>query len=293
MLHVRAYVCGLSSPSYRNSTKIRYLYYYFAIHELNLQRRFGKNLHFYHRYIDDALAIWRSSDDPLEDLHQWNEFKLAMDQFGSLTWVVEDRSDTVDFMDLTISIEDKRLVTKIFEKKENPYLYLSPSSAHTPGIIKGTIIGMIFRYFALTTYPSDFYHQVENFFHRLVAVGYRPGYLKVLFKEATHRAPFINAKRLLKEPKPTIEDTCFLHVPFHPKNPTRQQLQQYFLQIMIHHKERGTNPLPKIRNNLGWPIKIDRMIVCQHRARNLKDILFPRKFEKRPGPPISHLIPMD
>jgi hypothetical protein len=268
---------------------------YYAIHELYLLRRFGRYLHFYRRYIDDALAIWRSSDNPTEDANQWNEFKLAMDQFGSLTWKVEDRNDIVDFMDLTITIEhnNKRLITKIFEKKENPYLYLSPSSAHTPGIIKGTITGMIFRYYALTTYPTDFYHQVELFFHRLVARGYRPGYLRILFEEALKRAPLINAKRLLKEPKPPIEDTCFLHIPFHPKNPSRQQLQQTFLQIMIHHKERGTNPLPKISNNLGWPIKIKRMIVCQHRARNLKDILFPRKFEKRPGPPISHLIPVE
>ena len=178
----------------------------------------------------------------------------------------------------------------IFEKKENPYLYLPPSSAHTTGIIKGIIIGMIFRYYALTTYPTDFYRQTEYFFHRLVARGYRPGYLRILFEEAINRAPFINAKRQRKEPKPSIEDTCFLHVPFHPKNPTRQQLQQSFLKIMIHHKERGTNPLPEIKNPLGWPIKINRMIVCQHRARNLKDCLFPRKFDKRPGPTVSQTM---
>jgi hypothetical protein len=174
-----------------------------------------------------------------------------MDQFGTLTWKVEDRTDTVDFMDLIISIEhsNKRLITKIFEKKENPYLYLSPSSTHTPGMIKGTIIGTTFRYYALTTYPIDLYRLVEYFFHRLVARGYRPGYLRILFEEAIHRAPLINAKRLLKETKPQIEDTYFLHVPFHPKNPTRQQLQQTFLKIMINHTERGTNPYPRLRTN--------------------------------------------
>ena len=100
-----------------------------------------------------------------------------MDQFGSLTWKVEDQSDTANFIDLTITIEhsNKQLITKIFEGKENPYLYLSPSSAHTPCIIKGTITSMIFWYFALTTYLIDFYLQVEYFFHCLIAVGYRPG----------------------------------------------------------------------------------------------------------------------
>jgi hypothetical protein len=107
---------------------------YYAIDELYLLKRFDLFLHFYRRYIDDTIAIWRSSDNPLEDMQQWNEFKSAMDQFGTLTWKVEDLSDSVDFMDLTISIEhvNRRLITKIFGKKENPYLYLSPSSAPPP-----------------------------------------------------------------------------------------------------------------------------------------------------------------
>jgi hypothetical protein len=116
---------------------------YYAIHELYLLRRFGRYLHFYRRYIDDALAIWHSSDNPTEDAHQWNEFKLAMDQFGSLTWKVEDRNDTVDFMDLTITIEhnNKRLITRIFETKENPYLYLSLSSTISrAGNRKGVVL---------------------------------------------------------------------------------------------------------------------------------------------------------
>ena len=63
-------------------------------------------------------------------------------------------------MDITISIENTRLVTKIYEKPENPYMYLPSSSCHTFGIIKGTVIkgtviGMIYRYYVLTTYRTD------------------------------------------------------------------------------------------------------------------------------------------
>jgi len=87
-----------------------------------------------------------SSPCPIENAYYLKEFAKAMYDFGILSWKVEPPSDSVDFMDLTISIEQSRLVTKIFKKKENPYLYLPPSTAHTTRIIKGTIIGMVYRY---------------------------------------------------------------------------------------------------------------------------------------------------
>ena len=129
-----------------------------------------------------------------------------MYSFGILTWKVEDRSDSVDFMDITISIENTRLVTKIYEKPENPYLYLPAASCHTAGIVKGTVIGMIYRYYTLTTYQTDYIAQVEIFFHRLCCRGYRPIFLRPIFEEALRRAPLINAKRNKDKPKESNED---------------------------------------------------------------------------------------
>ena len=65
---------------------------YYAIHELYLTHKFGKFLKFYRRYIDDALAIWKSSPDKEEDTLQWDLFQAAMDDFGKLTWKVEPLS---------------------------------------------------------------------------------------------------------------------------------------------------------------------------------------------------------
>ena len=263
---------------------------YYAIHEFKLLRQFQKFLFFYRRYIDDALVIWRSSPCPIENAYYLQEFARVMDDFGMLTWKVEPPSDSVDFMDLTISIEQSRLVTKIFEKKENPYLYLPPSTAHTTGIIKGTIIGMVYRYYALITYQSDFNRQVENFFHRLVNRGYRSGYLRPIFMDAIKRAPLIDAKRKRNEPKPSLDHTCLLHIPFHPSDPPRTHLQNIFKTTMLPQDHTEHIPLPDIINHKGRRLKIDRLIICYHRQRNIKDCLFPRKFAKRPGPPVSSYI---
>ena len=265
---------------------------YYSVHELDLLHRFGKFLKFYRRYIDDAFIVWRASPDSLEDSQQWTLFKTSAMNFGLLTWKVEARSKIVNFLDLTISIENERLVTKIFEKPQNLYLYLPSSSCHTPGILKGTIIGMIYRYFALITYESDFILQVELFFHRLCNRGYRPALLKPLFEEAITRAPTILANR--RRPKPEYDPTvsqkiCAVHVPYHPLHPTGNEIQAIFRASMLNTKH--ITPLPKIQCRLSWSkLGINQLRIVNHRARNIKDHLFPRKFAKLPGDPVSSYI---
>ena len=119
-----------------------YAMIYYAIHDFDLLRSFKRFLFFYRRSIDDAL--WQSSSCPYKNAYYLKEFSKAMDGFGILTWKVEPPSTSVDFMDLTISIEQSHFVTKIFEKNQNPYLYLPPSTAHTTGIIKGATIIVFF-----------------------------------------------------------------------------------------------------------------------------------------------------
>ena len=261
---------------------------YYAIHEIELTQKFGRFLKFYRRYIDDAIAIWQSSPDEGEDILQWELFKTAMDNFGSLTWKVESRSTAVNFMDLSISIKNNRLVTKIYEKPENLYLYLPSASCHTPGIIKGTVIGMIYRYYVLISSQSDYIAQIETFFHRLCNRGYRPGYLKPIFEEAITRAPLINASRNTPKAPVQYHTICPIHVPYHPLHPTGKQIQAIFREIMLQQKHIG--PLPEICNLNAYYTGISKLRIINHRARNLKDCLFPRKFAKRPGKPVSSYI---
>ena len=47
-----------------------------------------------------------------------------MNAFHGLTWEFTSRSSSVDFMDLTISIDDGKIHTTLFEKAMNLYLHL-------------------------------------------------------------------------------------------------------------------------------------------------------------------------
>ena len=100
---------------------------------------------------------------------------------------ISDRSKAVNFLDLSISITSNGFTTNLFEKPENLYLYISPASAHPPGVFKGTIIGMIFRFHRLISCRNEFIHQTKKFFYRLMNRGYTATILKPLVQEAFDR----------------------------------------------------------------------------------------------------------
>jgi hypothetical protein len=89
---------------------------YFGIHELDIAPLFANSLVAYFRYIDDCIGIWLHHPDPIVDLQQWTAFQAMMNAYCKLTWVFTPFAKCVDFMDLTISITETGIHTRIFEK---------------------------------------------------------------------------------------------------------------------------------------------------------------------------------
>lgn len=121
---------------------------YYAAHEEFLIKKYPEIL-FYRRYIDDVFGIWspKSVDDDL----RWSSFTKDLNLCGKLRWEASERSTTINFLDLVITIEENlKLSTRIYEKVDNLYLYLPANSAHSPGNLKGLIYGMVFRTLYLT-----------------------------------------------------------------------------------------------------------------------------------------------
>ena len=67
-----------------------------------------------------------------------------------------ERSKTIDFMDMTISInKSNNIETTLFEKRLNQHLYILPHSAHLPGLLPGIVYGTLFRIFTLCSDNKD------------------------------------------------------------------------------------------------------------------------------------------
>ena len=125
---------------------------------------------------------------------------------------------------------------------------------------------------------------------RFIARGCHPSHLKPVFALALERAPLIGSRLRsgTSTQDPTTTTSCPLHVPFHPLNPTSSDVQSTFKSVMLHHNEIG--PLSQICNANGSALGINQLLIVNHQARNLKDCLFPQKFNKRPGNPASSYL---
>ena len=73
------------------------------------------------RYIDDLFAIilWRENDG-FKNL-EWSNFKEDMDDFGILRWEVNEPTDIVDHLDITLELKNQQITTKTYQKPINLY----------------------------------------------------------------------------------------------------------------------------------------------------------------------------
>ena len=102
--------------------------------------RFVHKLQLYRRFIDNVLCIWLVGPNPVEDCQQWTSFVELMQDYYGLEWILEERSKKVLYMDMTILIHKDRIITSLYEKTMNLYLYILPHAAHPPGSVNHTSV---------------------------------------------------------------------------------------------------------------------------------------------------------
>jgi hypothetical protein len=85
-----------------------------------------------------------------------------------------------------------------------------------------------------------------------------------------------------------LRQQCYIHLTYHPLDPPHCYIQQLARECLLQPK--GEPTLHNLRNNNNIPIGIDHLIVAYHRAPNIQDHLFHRKFNQHPGPAASTLI---
>jgi hypothetical protein len=81
---------------------------------------------------DDCHGVWLHHPDPATDFENWNTFQAAMNSYGKLTWEFTPLAQHVNFMDLTLSITETGIRTRIFEKKTEPVLIHSAAFSTCP-----------------------------------------------------------------------------------------------------------------------------------------------------------------
>ncbi|KAL7547674.1 hypothetical protein ACHAWF_010952 [Thalassiosira exigua] len=125
------------------------------------------NFFIFIRYIDDVFGIWIQTQLGFD----FSDLKKSMNK-GFVEWEFTKLSKLVDFLDMTITINDesesKSIATTLFEKKIALYLFIMPISAHPPGITAGHITGKVLRIHRLCSEEKDVTERVCTFFCRLM-----------------------------------------------------------------------------------------------------------------------------
>ena len=76
-------------------------------------------------------------------------------------------------MDMTISIREDQIVTSLYEKSMNLYLYTPPHSAHPPGVLTGLVSGNILWIHSLCSEQDNIDLRMKEFYVRLLIRGYQ------------------------------------------------------------------------------------------------------------------------
>ena len=258
---------------------------FFAIHENRVLPKYPNNILIHKRYIDDIFGIWVPSEDTVSDDEKWTNFKREIDDYHGLKWIFSPRCKRVDFLDITISLDDNmKLTTTLFEKLLNLYLYIPPHSAHPPGVLTGLVIGNCHRILTLCSDEADKTFHLRRFFQRLKARGYTSATLLPLF----HRAHLL-AHHPPVTPPPSDDDNLkkriFFHIEYHPDSLKSHEIQEIWLQTVM--QPSSAPHLSLVHSFHDFEVEIRQMTVAYSRARNLGNLLSSRNLHLSNGPPVS------
>jgi hypothetical protein len=161
---------------------------FYALCESIFLPQFQDNLALYQRFIDDVLGLWLIIDPATNDA-TWTAFCAAMNNMNfELEWIVSPPSQSVDYMDLSLSIKNARITTTLYEKPSNHHLYIPPHSCHPPGLLGGMVFGMVNRLYTLVSDEASIKTSIIASFRHLQRRGYQPRDLHPLFQSAIKRA---------------------------------------------------------------------------------------------------------
>ena len=149
---------------------------FLASHEAHLMSVVTPPL-LYVRFLDDILVVQKLGEaepdhllwDGLHTMHP--DIKLTRESSPSM----------VDFLDLQIYRQGKRLLHRVHQKALNKYLYISPRSCHPRHVIEGFVRTELIRYARNSSTELDFIKICHAFSNRLRERGFHPTFLKHLF----------------------------------------------------------------------------------------------------------------
>ena len=179
-----------------------------------------------------------------------------------------------------LRIYSSQTYLSLLPEKENLYLYITPHSAHPPGILKSLVYGLLRKYKIQNTYKEDFTEMVSKLFSRLLARGYNPNTLARLFKNALDSLTVNSNGNILRptqeKKKGTHNDTLFFKTKYNQSSLPRSLIQSAF-QDTCNISLSDQSFVDNDETDRQDVLKNVKLTIAFSREKNLRDILIPSK----------------
>lgn len=222
------------------------------------------------RFIDDIFGIWIFHEGRNDaTCPVWNEFKTDLNSYGRLRWNVTKPSTHAVFLDLNLNIVGNRIRTSTYQKPMNLYLYIPGSSAHTLGMIKGTIYGQLLRYYEHNSEYSDYINYACLLYKRLLYRGHRQRIIKPIFLEA-HKSILARSRTTQPDSADDNEEKkhLYLHFTYHPEDVPRKTIRKLYNKHIRDFEEE---------------LILDGSIIAYSRPTNLGELTSQAKLHEKQG----------
>ena len=169
-----------------------------GLHELEFFPIWKNFLVLLKRFIDDGFGIWlppaEFSDREAEA--EWVEFQADVNNDNRLEWKFEEKSNSVVFLDLGLTINKNGSIKKttLYQNPMALNLFIPPNSMHPPGVLYPHICGNVLRISRLNSDEKDRVEDTIQFIRKFKLRGHHLDSLKPLFLKAIENAKSSVAK---------------------------------------------------------------------------------------------------
>ena len=240
--------------------------------------KYKQNILLYKRFIDDIFLVWKNNPN---DPSAFKSFKQDLNDQCKLNWETEKLTKSVNFLDLTITWKKNKFITRTYQKAMNLFLYIPEHSAHPPGLTKSLITGLLETYYRQNSQKEDFIYTSNLLYKRLLARGHKAKNIKLIFDSAAsniHNKLHGIEKHTIKT-STKFNERLFFHIPFHPKDVSRQQIRDMYENTCEnpHIKGESFKSSTTIR---GDKLRVNQLTIAYSRANNLRDRLCSSKLKE-------------
>ena len=247
---------------------------YFYWHELHvLIPKYGRKMILNYRFVDDIWALALFGGDDGFSPNEFDEFKQDMNNFGLLKWKVNEPSTCVNFLDLTLTIENGLITSKTYQKPTNLYQYICRNSAHPPWMIKGVIYSMLRRYHRQNTKEEDYWKVSMKYYNHLKDRGWTRQQLEPIFISAHDKIINPDKTNTKKANEMSNREIAILHMEYNKFDIPRWEIREIWNETC--------SLLEQDVSDGGLGIK--RMICAYSRPKNLRDLLQSAKLRELEG----------